>query len=60
MSLRRGDIVYVAAPLSAPLSWFVGGPAITSAADLRGKTVAMTTIGSATYFASCSRSRCCR
>ncbi len=50
-TLEGGDIVYVAAPLSSPLFWFVVGPAITSAADLRGKTVAMTTIGSATYFA---------
>ncbi len=50
-SLEGGDIVYVAAPLSSPLFWFVVGPSIASAADLKGKTVAMTTIGSATYFA---------
>jgi len=50
-TLEGGDIVYVAAPLSSPLFWFVVGSGINSAADLKGKTVAMTTIGSATYFA---------
>ncbi len=50
-SLEGADIVYVAAPVSAPLFWFVTTPDIPDAAQLKGKKVAMTTVGSATYFA---------
>lgn len=50
-SLEGADIVYVAAPVSSPLFWFVASPSIRDPADLRGKTVAMTGVGTATYFA---------
>ncbi len=50
-SLEGADIVYVAAPVSSPLFWFVAGPAVSGAADLKGKSIAMTAVGSATYFA---------
>lgn len=50
-TLEGGDIVYVAAPVSSPLFWFVAGPDIKTGADLKGKKVAATGIGTATYFA---------
>jgi len=49
--LEGGDVVYVAAPVSVPLFWFVSVPAITDASQLRGKKVAATGIGTASYFA---------
>ncbi len=49
--LEGGDIVYVAAPVSSPLFWFVVGPGVNGVADLKGKKIAMTAVGSATYFA---------
>lgn len=49
--LEGADIEYVAAPVSSPLFWFVSQPSIKTADDLRGKKVAATTVGSATYFA---------
>ncbi len=49
--LEGADIVYVAAPVSSPLFWFVSLPSITDASQLRGKKVAVTGIGTASYFA---------
>jgi NitT/TauT family transport system substrate-binding protein len=49
--LEGGDIVYVAAPVSAPLFWFVSLPSITDASQLKGSKVAVTGIGTATYYA---------
>ncbi len=49
--LEGADIVYVAAPVSSPLFWFVSVPSITDASQLRGKKVAVTGIGTASYFA---------
>jgi NitT/TauT family transport system substrate-binding protein len=50
-TLEGADIVYVAAPVSSPLFWFVSGPNVKTAADLRGQKIAATGIGTATYFA---------
>ncbi len=49
--LEGADIVYVAAPVSVPLFSFVTVPSITDASQLRGKKVAATGIGTASYFA---------
>ncbi|MDE3112629.1 MAG: ABC transporter substrate-binding protein [Chloroflexota bacterium] len=50
-TLEGADIVYVAAPVSSPLFWFISGPNIKNGADLKGKKIAATGIGTATYFA---------
>ncbi len=50
-TLEGGDIVYVAAPISEPLFWFISAPNVKTAADLKGKKVAATGIGTATYYA---------
>ena len=50
-SLEGADLVYVAAPVSSPLFWFVSVPSITDASQLRGKKIAATGIGTASYFA---------
>lgn len=50
-TLGGGDIVYVAAPISVPLFWFISAPSIKTAADLKGKKVAATGLGTATYYA---------
>src|SRR2546428_7037262 len=49
--VEGGDIVYVAAPVSSPLFWFVALPTVNGPADLKGKKIGATAIGSATYFA---------
>src|SRR5437588_3248789 len=49
--LEGGDIVYVAAPVSSPRFWFVALPTVNGPADLKGKKVGATAVGSATYFA---------
>jgi NitT/TauT family transport system substrate-binding protein len=49
--LEGADIVYVAAPVSVPLFSFVTVPSITDASQLRGKKIAATGIGTASYFA---------
>jgi NitT/TauT family transport system substrate-binding protein len=50
-TLEGADIVYVAAPVSSPLFWFISGPNVKTAADLRGQKIAATGVGTATYFA---------
>jgi NitT/TauT family transport system substrate-binding protein len=50
-TLEGADIVYVAGPVSSPLFWFIAGPQVKTPADLKGKTIAATGIGTATYFA---------
>lgn len=50
-TLEGADIVYVAGPVSSPLFWFVSGPNIKTAADLKGQKIAATGLGTATYFA---------
>ncbi len=50
-SLEGADLVYVAAPVSTPLFWFVSVPSITDASQLRGKKIAATGLGTASYFA---------
>ncbi len=50
-ALEGADIVYVAAPVSSPLFWFVSVPSITDASQLRNKKIAATGIGTASYFA---------
>ncbi len=50
-TLQGGDIVYVAAPISVPLFWLISGKGVKTAADLKGKKVAATGIGTATYYA---------
>ena len=49
--VEGGDIVYVAAPVSSPLFWFVALPTVNGPADLKGKKIGATAIGSETYFA---------
>jgi len=49
--LEGADVIYVAAPVSSPLFWFVSLPSITDASQLRGKTIAATGLGTASYFA---------
>ncbi len=50
-TLEGGDIVYVAAPVSSPLFWFVSAANVKTAADLKGQKIAATGVGTATYFA---------
>jgi len=50
-TLGGGDLVYVAAPSNTVSFWLFSTPGITSGADLRGRRVGVTGIGTATYTA---------
>ncbi len=50
-SLEGADLVYVAAPVSSPLFWFMSQPSITDPSQLKGKKIAATGVGTASYFA---------
>lgn len=49
--LEGADILYTAAPVSLPPFWLVSQPSISTASDLKGKKVAVTGTGTATYYA---------
>ena len=48
--LKGGDVVLLACPVDADAVYLIARPGVKSAAELRGKTAAVTRLGSTTHF----------